>query len=273
MAFTWRKKKELPEGLWRKCDGCQATIYNKELEDNLMVCSECGWHYPMHAMDRITSLLDGGLFEEYYANMQSGDPLNFVDRMPYTKRVEDAKRITGLKEGFVIGRGEIQGRRVFVGACDTRFIMGSMASVMGEKIARATEEATKDCTPLVIITATGGARMQEGTLSLMQMVKTSAGMARFHEAGGLFISVLANPTTGGVLASYASQGDIILAEPRAVIGFAGARVIKQTLKIDLPKGFQTAEFLLEHGMIDRIVPRGKLRDELAALIKYLLPVA
>jgi acetyl-CoA carboxylase carboxyl transferase subunit beta len=264
-----RPKRGVPEGLWKRCPGCQATIFRKEAEKRLGVCPECDYHWYVPARQRIAQVLDEGTFEEWDADLESADPLHFVDSKPYPQRIEEEQQRTGLREAAVVGTGMMRGRRVAFGVTDSAFIMGSMGSVVGEKLTRTIERATEDQSPLIIISGSGGgARMHEGVLSLMQMAKVSAALARFDRAGGLFISVLTNPTMGGVAASFASLGDVVFAEPRALIGFAGPRTIKATIRIELPKGFQTSEFLLEHGFIDRIVRRQDLQSELAKTIDY-----
>ncbi|MDR1382949.1 MAG: acetyl-CoA carboxylase, carboxyltransferase subunit beta [Planctomycetaceae bacterium] len=263
------RKRGVPEGLWVRCPGCQATIFRKEAERRMGVCPDCDYHWYVSAQERIKQVLDEGTFEEWDADMVSDDPINFMDRKSYKERIADDQKLTGLKDATVTGLGRVRARRVAFGVTDSRFIMGSMGSVVGEKLTRAVERATEQDLPLIIISGSGGgARMHEGILSLMQMAKVSAALARFHEMGGLFISVLTNPTMGGVAASFASLGDLVFAEPRALIGFAGPRTIKATLRIELPKGFQTSEFLLEHGFIDRIVRRSDLKSELARAIDY-----
>jgi acetyl-CoA carboxylase carboxyl transferase subunit beta len=264
-----RAKRGIPAGLWVRCDGCKATIFRKEMEKRLNVCPECNYHFYISARDRIKHLLDQDSFEEWHTDLRSTDPLNFKDRKTYSDRLKDEQKKTGMTEAAAVGRGYIRGRPVVLGITDSAFIMGSMASVVGEKLTRATEQATRLGLPLVIISASGGgARMHEGILSLMQMAKVSAALARHDEAGGLFISVMTNPTMGGVAASFASLGDVILAEPRALIGFAGPRTIWSTVRIELPDGFQTSEFLLQHGFIDRIVNRADLRSEIASIIDF-----
>jgi len=248
--------------------GCEEMVYRKRIAENLHVCPECRYHFKIGARQRIQLLADADSFEEYLGNLMSPDPLGFVDRKSYVERLADAQRQTNLYDAAVVGRGYIKGRPVVLGALDPNFIMGSMGSVVGEKITVAAEKATELGIPLVICSASGGARMMEGVLSLAQMAKTSAAVARFHRAGGLFISVMTNPTTAGVAASFASLGDIILAEPAAMIGFTGPRVIYQTMKQELPEGFQTAEFMLEHGFVDRIIPRHNLRSEIASIVDY-----
>lgn len=264
-----RPKRGVPEGLWKRCPGCQATIFRKEAEKRLGVCPECDYHWHVPARQRVAQVLDEGTFEEWDADMESADPLQFVEKVSYPQRLEEEQKRTGLREAALVGTGMIRGRRVAFGVTDSAFIMGSMGSVVGEKLTRTVERATAEQLPLIIISGSGGgARMHEGVLSLMQMAKVSAALARFDSAGGLFISVLTNPTMGGVAASFASLGDVVFAEPRALIGFAGPRTIKATIRIELPKGFQTSEFLLEHGFIDRIVRRQDLQSELARTIDY-----
>ena len=261
-----RPKRGVPEGLWKRCPGCQATIFRKEAEKRLGVCPECGYHWYVPARQRVAQILDEGTFEEWDTDLESADPLHFVD---YPKKIEAEQKRTGLREAAVVGTGMIRGRRVAFGVTDSAFIMGSMGSVVGEKLTRLIERATTEQLPLIIVSGSGGgARMHEGILSLMQMAKVSAALARFDSAGGLFISVLTNPTMGGVAASFASLGDVVFAEPKALIGFAGPRTIKATIRIELPKGFQTSEFLLEHGFVDRIVHRQDLQSELARTIDY-----
>jgi len=262
------KKKDIPEGLWLRCPGCEEMVFRKAVEENLHVCVECGYHFRVGARQRIAMLADADSFEEYLPNLMSPDPLDFTDRKSYIERLTEAQRQTNLYDAAVVGRAYIKGRPLVLGAMDASFIMGSMGSVVGEKIAVAAEKATALRLPLVICCASGGARMMEGILSLAQMAKTSAALARFSQAGGLYITIMSHPTTAGVLASFGSLGDIILAEPGAMIGFTGPRVIRQTMKQDLPEGFQTAEFMLEHGFVDRIVARKDLRSEVASLMDY-----
>lgn len=264
-----RPKRGVPEGLWKRCPGCQATIFRKEAERRLGVCPECDYHWYLPARERIGQVLDEGTFEEWDADLEPADPLEFVDRIPYRQRLKEEQQRTGLRDAAVVGTGMIRARRVAFGVTDSAFIMGSMGSVVGEKLTRTIERATKGQLPLIIISGSGGgARMHEGVLSLMQMAKVSAALARFDQSGGLFISVLTNPTMGGVAASFASLGDVVFAEPKALIGFAGPRTIKATIRMELPKGFQTSEFLLEHGFIDRIVRRKDLQSEIARAIDY-----
>jgi len=264
-----RKKRGVPEGLWIPCESCKSTVFRQQVEKNLFMCPECNHHFTVPGHVRIEQLLDEDSFEEWFTGLSPKDPLGFVDSKPYKDRLVAEQKKTGLKEACIAGRGYMRGRPLVFALTDSAFIMGSMGSVVGEKLTRSVEEATRLKLPLVILSGSGGgARMHEGILSLMQMGKVSAALARYHEAGGLFISVLTNPTMGGVAASFASLGDIILAEPKALVGFAGPRVVMATCKIDLPAGFQTSEFLLEHGFVDRIVPRPELRTEISRLIDY-----
>lgn len=266
-----REKRGVPPGLWLRCDGCGRTIFRKDVDRGLGVCPEadCQHHFYVPAVTRTKQLLDDDSFEEWFADMTPCDPLEFADKKPYRQRLIDEHKRTGLTEACIVGRGYMRGRPLVLGLTDSAFIMGSMGSVVGEKLTRAIERATEMTLPLIIVSGSGGgARMHEGILSLMQMAKVSAALARFHEAGGLFISILTNPTMGGVAASFASLGDIIIAEPRALIGFAGPRVVKATVQKPLPEGFQTSEFLLEHGFVDRIVSRPNLRSEIARIIDY-----
>ncbi len=262
-------KRSVPDGLWIRCDSCHATLFRKQVEQNLNVCPECGHHFYVPTAARIRQLLDPDSFEEWYAEMCPADPLKFSDRKPYRERLVEEQRKTGMRDACTVGRGYMRGRSLVFGMTDSAFIMGSMGSVVGEKLTRAVEKATELRMPLVIVSGSGGgARMHEGIVSLMQMAKVSAALARFRQARGLFISVLTNPTMGGVAASFASLGDVTIAEPNALIGFAGPRVVYQTCKIELPEGFQTSEFLLKHGFVDRIVHRAELRSELARIIDY-----
>lgn len=264
-----RQKRGVPEGLWQRCPGCQEAIFRKEAEKRLGVCPECDYHFYVSAKDRIAQLLDEGTFEELDFDLRPADPLNFADKKTYRDRLDAEQQRTGLSDAVITGTGMIRARRVAVGVTDSAFIMGSMGSVVGERLTRLIETATEQRLPLIVVSGSGGgARMHEGILSLMQMAKVSAALARYDTSGGLFISVLTNPTMGGVAASFASLGDVIFAEPKALIGFAGPRTIKATIRIELPKGFQTSEFLLEHGFLDRIVPRDKLKSEIARTIDY-----
>jgi acetyl-CoA carboxylase carboxyl transferase subunit beta len=268
--FNGGKKKELPGGMWTKCPECGELLYKKRLKENLQVCQKCEYHFRVGAYERIEMLLDPESFEERHRDMQSRDPLRFKGPSDYPSKIKRDQKTTGLKEAAVTGEGYLNGRRVAFGVTDSRFIMGSMGSVVGEKITRLIEFADKEKLPLIIVSGSGGgARMYEGMLSLMQMAKTSAALERFNKNGGLFVSVLTNPTMAGVMASFASLGDIIIAEPRALIGFTGPRVIQQTINKELPPGFQSSEFLLEHGLIDMIVDRHEMKDTLFKLLEYL----
>lgn len=266
-----RRKRGVPEGLWIRCEGCGATVFRKMVDEHMGVCpeGECNYHFYIPARKRIVQLLDEDSFEEWYADLASLDPLGFADRRPYPERLREEQAKTGLTEACIVGRGYLRGRPLVCGVTDSAFIMGSMGSVVGEKLTRAVEEATRLGLPLVIVSGSGGgARMHEGILSLMQMGKVCAALAKYDEAGGLFVSVLTNPTMGGVAASFASLGDIVFAEPKALVGFAGPRVVQATVKSELPEGFQTSEFMLAHGFIDRIVSRPQLRTEIARVIDY-----
>ncbi len=264
------KKKDIPEGLWTKCEDCGEIIYNKALEENMKVCPKCGYHFVLTAPERIAMLLDAGSFEERDASLRSLDPLQFKGPKSYEEKLKQDQELTGLKEACLTGRGTVDGKRIIFVVTDSRFIMGSMGSVVGEKISRAIELSMNLRLPLVIVSGSGGgARMQESLFSLMQMAKTSAALAKLHEAGVPYISVLTNPTMGGIMASFASLGDIIIAEPRALIGFAGPRVIEQTIRQKLPPGFQRSEFLLEHGLLDAIFHRKNLKAGISQFIDYL----
>ncbi len=264
-----RPKRGVPEGLWLRCPQCKATIYRKEAEQRLNVCPECEYHFYLPAAERIAQLLDMDSFEEWFTDLRPLDPLGFADRLPYHERLVAEQAKTGMPDAAVVGRGFVRGRPVVFGVTDFAFMAGSMGSVVGEKLARAAEEATRLHLPLIFVSGSGGgARMQEGIYSLMQMAKVSAALSRYNKSGGLYVSVLTNPTMGGVAASFAMQGDITLAEPGALIGFAGKRTIWNTVRLELPEGFQTSEFLLQHGFIDRIVARKDLRTEVARIIDY-----
>jgi acetyl-CoA carboxylase carboxyl transferase subunit beta len=267
-ATTPRKNVDVPEGLWLKCPDCAAMIYRKIMEEQDHTCPECRHHFRVNAQQRIDCLVDPGSFEEMGARLAPPGPREFTDKKPYAKRLLDEQKKTGSKDGLRAGRAFIKGRPLMIAVMDFAFMAGSMGAVVGEKITRAVERATKENLPLLIVSCSGGARMQESTLSLMQMAKTSAALARFHDAGGLFISLLSDPTYGGVTASFAMLGDVIFAEPHAMIGFAGPRVIANTIRAELPDGFQTAEFLQEKGFIDKIVPRNELRSQIARIIDY-----
>ena len=264
-----REKRGVPSGLWMSCGECGEMLFRKTVEQNFNVCPKCDSHMYLSAQARIASVLDEGTFEEWDRDLTSVDPLGFNDKKSYPDRIKSEQQRTGLRDAVVTGSGMIRARRVAFGVTDSAFIMGSMGSVVGEKLTRLVERATEQQLPLIIVSGSGGgARMHEGIFSLMQMAKVSAALARYDQAGGLFISVLTNPTMGGVAASFASLGDVIVAEPKALIGFAGPRTIKATIRIELPEGFQTSEFLLAHGYIDRIVRRHDMKSELARVIDY-----
>lgn len=263
------KKKNMPEGLWVKCHSCGQVIYNKALQENLHVCSKCNFHFVIGARARVEQLVDSGTFEETNPSLKSLDPLNFKGVKSYTEKIKQDQKKTGLSEAVITGRGVCDGRKIALGVTDSHFIMGSMGSVVGEKITRLVEMAIKEKLPLIIVSGSGGgARMYEGALSLMQMAKTSAALARYSATKLPFISVLTHPTMGGVMASFASLGDFIIAEPRALLGFAGPRVIEQTIRQKLPTDFQTSEFLLEHGLIDLIVDRKDLKKTIVQIIDF-----
>lgn len=264
------KKKDIPKGLWTKCDECGEIIYNKKLEENLKICPKCNYHFRLGAYQRIDVVLDKDSFKEFDKDMESKDPLGFKGPKKYKDKLENDKKLTGLKEAAVVGDGKIDGKKIIFAVTDSRFIMGSMGSVVGEKVTRTIEKATQLKLPLVICSGSGGgARMYEGIFSLMQMAKTSAAISRHHRAGLLYISVLTNPTMAGVMASFAGLGDVIVAEPKALIGFTGPRVIEQTIRQKLPEGFQLSEFMLEHGLIDMVVHRKELKSRLSGLIDFL----
>lgn len=254
---------------WLKCTQCNELIHKNELIDNLNCCPKCDTHYRLSANERIALLVDEGSFEELFCNLFPLDPLQFIDSQPYPERIAQAKEKSGHEEAVIVGRGLVGGLPLFIGVFDFNFMAGSMGSVVGEKLTLLIEEALKEKTPLVIVSTSGGARMQESTLSLMQMAKTSAALSRLDRASVPYISILTNPTTGGVTASFASLGDVIMAEPNALICFAGPRVIEQTIGQKLPPGAQKAEFLLEHGMIDLIVNRKEMKNKLVELLGYL----
>ena len=262
------KKRDMPEGLWHKCPGCGEVIHELELKKSLRVCPHCNYHFTLSAPERIESITDPGTFTETDKEMASVDALNFKG---YKEKLTKYQKITGLSEAIITGKGKIIGNSVVLAVMDFRFLGASMGSVVGEKITRAIELATNEKTAVIIISASGGARMHEGILSLMQMAKTSGALAVHDRAGLPFISVLTHPTTGGVTASFATLGDMILAEPGCMIGFAGPRVIKETTHQELPDGFQTAEFMHEHGLVDMIVERREMRERLASILGYLLP--
>jgi len=266
----WRfsKKKDMPGGLWLKCEACSTLIYRKELEDAGRVCPTCQFHFTLPANERVAALVDPGSFVEHYADIQALDRLSFTDSVTYAEKIAKTVKRTGQKEALVCGSATIEGRRVVIAILDFSFLGGSMGEVVGEKIALACDLARRDGLPVVIFTSSGGARMHEGALSLMQMAKTCSALSKLHEDGNMSICVMTHPTTGGVTASFASVCDIVLAEPGALIGFAGPRVIAATLKQELPKGFQRAEFLITKGMLDGIVSRSDLRARLAQILDY-----
>ncbi|MBI4845203.1 MAG: acetyl-CoA carboxylase carboxyltransferase subunit beta [Candidatus Omnitrophica bacterium] len=264
------KKKEMPDGLCTKCDSCGQIIFNKQLNENMNVCTKCDYHFVVGARQRISFLIDDGTFEEYDANFEPKDVISFKGPKTYEQKIKEDQKITGLRDAVITGCGLIDKRKAVLAVTDSNFIMGSMGSVLGEKITRATEKATELGLPLIIISGSGGgARMYEGMYSLMQMAKTSSALARHKDKGLAYLSVLTNPTMAGVMASFASLGHITIAEPKALIGFTGPRVIEQTIRQKLPDGFQRAEFLLEHGFVDIIVHRKQMKILIVKLIDYL----
>ncbi len=263
-----KEKRDVPAGVWDRCTRCGEMVYEKEVKEALYVCPECGFHRRVDARTRIEQLADPGTFEEFLADLVPTDPLKFKDRIPYRERIKNLQRSTGEREAVLVGRAFIRGRAVILAVMNPRFIMASMGAVVGEKITVAAETAAEENLPLIVVAASGGARMQEGMVSLVQMSKTAAAIARLDDAGGLYLVIATDPTTAGVAASFASLGDIILAEPEAMIGFAGPRVIANTIRETLPEGFQTSEFMIEHGFVDRIVARSELRTSIAQLIDY-----
>ncbi|MBK8378492.1 MAG: acetyl-CoA carboxylase carboxyltransferase subunit beta [Nitrospira sp.] len=262
------KRSKVAEGMWLKCNHCREIVYRKEVDRNNKVCPKCDYHFPISVIERINLLVDLGTFKEWDAELEPQDPLQFQDTRTYKDRIKAQQEKTGRKDAMVIGQGAINGRKVALCVFDFGFMGGSMGSVVGEKICRAVDRALEGRMPLILVTASGGARMQEGILSLMQMAKTSAAVAKLGEAKVPFISILADPTFGGVTASIAMLGDVIIAEPKALIGFAGPRVIEQTIKQQLPDQFQRAEFLLDHGMIDMIVERKQLKEAVSTLVGH-----
>lgn len=263
------KKRDIPSDLWTRCEDCNELIYNKKLDENFRVCPKCNFHFTLGANERVKSLLDEGSFKEMDATMESLDPLEFEGPKTYKEKLKKDQELTNLKEAVITGEGKIDGRSIMIGVTDSRFIMGSMGSVVGEKLTRIIEHSTETGFPIIIISGSGGgARMYEGMFSLMQMAKTSAALSRHNKKGRLFISILTNPTMAGIMASFASLGDIIMAEPKALIGFTGPRVIEQTIRQKLPPGFQRAEFLLSHGLIDMIVPRKNMKETLSKVLSY-----
>ena len=265
------ERKVLTEGIFVKCPECENALYKRELIESLQVCTHCAYHFRLGARERLDTLFDDGKYEKLDEEVTSSDPLEFVDSKPYKERIEAAKKSSGLPEAIVSGKGLVGGHLSYAGAMDMSFIGGSMGSAVGEKITRLIERAVETRGAVIIFAASGGARMQEGTFSLMQMAKISAALARLHEARLPFISVLTDPTTGGVTASFAMLGDVNLAEPKALIGFAGPRVIEQTIRQKLPKGFQRSEFLLEHGMVDRVVDRREMRQTIIRMLDFMMP--
>jgi acetyl-CoA carboxylase carboxyl transferase subunit beta len=263
-----KDRKVRTEGLWQKCEGCRQIIWKKDLETNWNVCTKCGAHSRIDAVTRLNLLLDDGIFTRHDTELRSSDPLEFVDSKPYSERLRGMQHATQLSDAMIAAAGRLCGRQVQICAMEPRFIGGSMGSVVGEMIMRAIERCIKNRQPLLIVSASGGARMQEGAVSLMQMAKISAGLMRLDEARLPFISILTDPTTGGVTASYAMLGDLNIAEPGALIGFAGPRVIEQTIRQKLPEGFQRSEFLLKHGMLDAVVPRLELKQYLATSLRF-----
>ena len=262
------KRSKVAEGMWLKCNHCREIVYRKEVDRNNKVCPKCEYHFPISVIERINLLVDLGTFKEWDADLEPQDPLQFQDTRSYKDRIKAQQEKTGRKDAMVIGQGAINGRKVALCVFDFGFMGGSMGSVVGEKICRAVDRALQGRLPLILVTASGGARMQEGILSLMQMAKTSAAVAKLAEAKLPFVSILADPTFGGVTASIAMLGDVIIAEPKALIGFAGPRVIEQTIKQQLPDQFQRAEFLLDHGMIDMIVERKQLKEAVSTLVGH-----
>jgi acetyl-CoA carboxylase carboxyl transferase subunit beta len=279
--MSWFKKEKNPipttkeadktvktEGLWSKCESCRAIIWKKDLDANSKVCPKCNYHFKVTAMERLQMLFDGGDFAKYNTDLLSNDPLKFVDRQPYSMKLQSARKSTGLNDAIINAFGRLGGRDTLISAMAYNFIGGSMGSVVGEMVTLAVERAAKEKLPLIVVSASGGARMHEGVLSLMQMGKVSAALSRLDDARVPFISVLTDPTTGGVTASFAMLGDLNIAEPGALIGFAGPRVIEQTIRQKLPKGFQRSEFLLEHGMVDAIVDRREMRNYLISALNF-----
>ena len=264
-----REKSKVPQGLWEKCPGCQRVIYKKDIEKNIWVCAQCGYHFKISARDRINSIVEPGSFVELFSDVGSLDPLEFVDTEKYCERYKKSRDKSKMNDACITGSAMIGKNKAALGVMDFYFMGGSMGSALGEKITLITEYATQNRLPLIIVSTSGGARMQEGIFSLMQMAKTSAALAVHAKAGLMFISVLVDPTTGGVTASYSMLGDIIIAEPNALICFAGPRVIEQTIRQKLPEGFQRSEFLLKHGIIDMVVPRAEMHDKLMFILDFI----
>lgn len=258
------------EGLWQKCDACGQIIWRKSVEDNLQVCPKCGHHFRIGAAERLQYLFDDGMFTPHDADLRSADPLNFVDSKPYTQRLAEMEKATNLPDAVICASGKLNGREVQICALELKFIGGSMGAVVGEKITRAIERCLEKKTPLIIVSASGGARMQEGAISLMQLAKLSAALMKMDEQHLPYVSILTDPTTGGVTASFAMLGDLNIAEPGALIGFAGPRVIEQTIRQKLPDGFQRSEFLLEHGFLDAVVKRGDLKSYISNAFNFFL---
>ena len=268
-GFSLKPRKEMPEGLWMQCAGCEHMLYRSNVEKNLNVCPKCNHHFRLEATTRIRYLTDEDSFQEVLGDLTTSDPLDFRFRgVSYKQRLKADEKKSGAKEAMRIGKAFIKGRGVILAVMEPNFLMGSMGFVVGEKLCAAVDKAMEEKLPLVVVCCSGGARMHEGVVSLGQMAKTSAVLGRFNEAGGLYISVLTDPTTGGVTASFAMLGDCLIAEPGALIGFAGPRTIAETIKVELPEGFQTAEFMLKHGFVDMIVHRKDLRSEIARIIDY-----
>jgi acetyl-CoA carboxylase carboxyl transferase subunit beta len=272
-SSTAEKPSRVPEGLWVKCPDCSQLIFKKDLDSNLSVCPKCSYHFRLRAAERLASLLDQGQYEEHFPDLTSTDPLRFTDTKPYRDRLHKTMEATGLKDSVIVATGQLDGLDVVVAAMEYTFIGGSLGVVAGEKITRAIEMALERRIPAIVVSCSGGARMMEGALSLMQMAKVSAALSRLDRAGLPFISVLTDPTTGGVTASFAMLGDLNIAEPKALIGFAGPRVIEQTIRQKLPEGFQRSEFLLEHGMLDLVVDRRELKATLARALRFMRATA
>jgi acetyl-CoA carboxylase carboxyl transferase subunit beta len=270
-AIRESRRSSVPEGLWSRCERCTEIIYTRELERNALICPKCGHHFRLTVVQRLEQLLDADSFVEKWPRVRPSDPLEFVDSKSYRDRLADYQKRTAQLDAVVVGEGTLEGRRVVVGVMNYEFMGGSMGSVVGEKVVRAIDHARDRRVPFLMVSASGGARMQEGALSLMQMAKISCALAELREASLPYISVLTDPTTGGVTASFAMLGDLNVAEPGALIGFAGQRVIEQTIRESLPEGFQTSEFLLEHGFLDLVVPRTALKETLAVCLRHLLP--
>jgi acetyl-CoA carboxylase carboxyl transferase subunit beta len=267
------KRSKVPEGLWVKCDSCREILYNKELARNFKICTKCGYHFRLSAPERLSMLFDDGKYVELDGDLRSVDPLKFRDSKRYRDRIKNAEENVGTSDAILVGSGTVGGMPVLIGAMEFFFLGGSMGSVVGEKVTRAAERAVSERKPLIVVSTSGGARMQEGILSLMQMAKISAALARLAESRIPFVSVMTDPTTGGVTASYAMLGDVNVAEPNALIGFAGPRVIEQTIRQTLPEGFQRSEFLLEHGMLDFIVDRSEMKETLVRCLELLWKAA